>query len=253
MATTQTFTEFLNRAATEIGALTPGGSLSGNQLDLWRSSFNTIVKNMSADRLFLFYVPDSTYILATSKEDFEIGPGAADFDTDPGVYVRPVFVESARARVGNGRRWPLNVRTEQEWASNPLRGVTDPDGPLDMTYSASIKKGVFRFAAKPVAGQTVYISQWNPLKTFDITEMAAVMEDYYPDEYILALKLLLSIDRGPSYNRQPSQDLMANAGRAVQTIKELNNTRLGGSAGQSSTLQAPAIGIGNKMMPQQGQ
>lgn len=255
MASTQTsFRDFLNAAAAEILALTPGMSLSGTQLDIWRTSFNSLVRNASSDRLFLFYVPDVTYTLAVSKEAYEIGPGAADFDTDPGVFTRPVFVESARARVGNARRWPLNMRTEQQWASNPLRGMADPDGPVDFQYSASIKEGVFRFAPVPTAGQVVYISQWNPLKTFEIADLTAIMEDFYPDEYIMALRGALAIDRAPSYKKQVDAVLASNTKNAIDTIKATNNTRLGGSAGQSSTLQAPAVGIGQMVQqPQQGQ
>lgn len=247
MAQQTTVQQFLNDAATEIMAINPGGSVSGTQLTFWLRAFNLLAANGSTDRALLFYVPDVPYIPNAFQEAWGIGPGAF-FDTSAGAYTRPVFVESARALVGNSRRWPLNVRTEQEWASNPARGRTDNDGPLDVHYSASITTGVLRFAPLTVPGNTIWVSQWNPLRTFDVTELNAIMEDYYPPEYLTMLRGALALDRTPSYKReQVSQILVANALEAYNRIKALNNERLGGSAGQSATLQAPAIGIGRML------
>lgn len=248
-----TVTEFLNSAAAEIQAVVPGQSLSGNKLALWLDGFNTLVGNMSADRLFLFYVPDVEYTMASVKESYEIGPGATDFNTSGGGgYVRPVFVQSARALVGNGTRIPLNPNSENEWAANPKRNMTSLDGPSDFHYSAGVALGYFRFAPKPASGQKIYISQWNPLKTFSTSDLALSMETYYPLEYIIALRKNLAVNLANSYQRQAGQELIGTAQTALQTIRNLNNERIMGAMGQSGTLQTPALGIGQNVQPQSG-
>ncbi len=245
MATSTTFTAFLNQSAAEINVLQPGQSLPTSQLQFWAGAFNDMVRNMSADRLFLNYVPDVAYTCPGSAESYDIGVGASSFPTSGSTNIRPLFVESARAKVGTSRRWPLNVQTEQEFAANSRRGSSDPDGPIDFQYSASTVIGFFRFAPAPQSGQVIYISQWNPLKVFDpATEMALLMEDYYPLEYIRALKLNLAVSRAPSYKSAVSQELAGNAATALQTIRAENALRLNGSMGQSATSQAPAVVTG---------
>lgn len=244
-----TVTEFLNSAAAEIQAVTPGQSLSGTKLSLWLDGFNTLVGNMSADRLFLFYVPDVEYTTPSSKESYEIGPGAIDFPTSGG-YTRPVFVQSARALVGTGTRIPLNQNSENEWAANPKRNMTSPDGPSDFHYSAGVAIGFLRFAPKPNSAQKIYLSQWNPLKTFAIGDLALSIETYYPAEYIIALRKNLAVNLANSYQRQAGQELIGTAQTSLQTIRNLNNERLLGAMGQSGTLQTPAMGIGQGVQQQ---
>lgn len=241
MAVTVTVTKFLNDAAASIGAVEPGQSLSSNRLTYWLGVFNDMVRNMSADRLFLFFVPDVPYTL--TGESTTIGPGGT-LNTTGGANTRPVFVESARVLIATVFRKPLNILTEQEWSTDPHRGSTNAAGPIDFYYGSNITLGTFNLAPAPTA-HTVYISQWNPLKVFDpTTDMALLMGDYYPEEYIRALGLNLAVNQARAHGLQVSQDLIGNASTALQTIRNLNAARLGGSMGQSNTLQAPSVGAG---------
>ena len=246
MAIKTSVRDFLNSAAVAARFIAPGMSISGNHLQVWIDAFCDLARTWQADRLFGFFIPDVLYTMPSNSESFDIGPGAAAFPTDgnPPLYTRPLFIESARAVVGNARRWTLNVRTEQEFSSSPLRNMADPDGPLEIYYAASINKGSFNFAPRPQLNQKVYISQWNPFQQFDITQLALFMEDYYPEEYIRALKLSLAVEAVSKYSLQSPPELISNAQTAVGTIRDLNRTRLQGAQGQSATLAAPSIGAG---------
>lgn len=236
-----TVAKFLNTAASKAGVLQPGHSLSGNNLLLWLDAFNNRASNLSADRKLLHFVPDVQYA-CPALESSEIGPGAAQFDTAGGLYTRPILVESVRSVVGNARRWPLNMCTEQEWAANPRRSTTDPDGPIDFYFGAAIAKATFNFAPKPTGGQIVYVSQWNPLRRFLITEVNFDMEDYYPEEYITPLMIDLAIIRASDFGKSVSRELAASGASSMQTIIEKNQALMRGAAGQSATLQAPSMG-----------
>lgn len=253
MALTTTFQKFLNNAAARILQVSPGGGISGNQLAFWVDGFSEVVRSMSGDRSLLFFVPDVQYTLVNAKESFEIGPGAADFDTTGGAYTRPVFVESVRVKVGNARRFPLNMCTEQEFAVSPWRNATHPDGPTDFYYASGIPKATFNFAAQALAGQICWVSQWNPLREFDLTETNLLMEDYYPNEYIRMLQLGLGVHQCSAYGKTAPQELVADLQAASQIVRDLNNTRLMGSAGQTRTLNTPKVGVGVSVGQQPGQ
>lgn len=242
-----TVRDFLNSAAVAARMISPGMSISGNQLQVWLDGFADLARTWSVDRQFGFFIPDVPYTLPAAQESYDIGPTATNYNTTANpALVRPLFIESARAAVGVApyRRWPLNILTEQQFASVPGRGITDPNGPLNIYYAAGLQNGTFNFAPLGVNNQIIYVSQWNPFKTFAITDLALYMETFYPEEYIRALKLSLAVEVISKYSLQSPPELISNAQTAVGTVRDLNKGRLTGALGQSSTLAAPSIGAG---------
>lgn len=214
--------------------------------------FADVVRSWSEIRRRLFYIPEVPYTLTPGNGVYEIGPAAAQFDTAGGAYVRPIFIQSAYVIIGTARRWPLNILTRPQWDVLQERNLTDPDGPMDLFYDFNHPKATFNVSPKPGNGQTMYVSQWNPLHVFVDGDEAANVEDFYPDAYIPALKYAMAIEMCPALRLQVTQELLGLFQSAIMIVENKNNEKLSGAFGPSRTLDAPRKGDGMPMqMPAQ--
>jgi len=250
-------------ALSDLGVIQPGMTPSGMTLKVVRQQFGDMIRSWSSNRLRLFFVPEVQYAITANLGVFQIGPGAAQFDTSGGLYTRPVFVQSAQTIIGTGRRYPLNILTRPEWDALTSRGNTDPDGPTEFFYDFNHPIATFNFAPILPLGspnQTVFISQWNPLRIFADGEEALNVEDYYPDEYIVAMRRGLVIQLASGYRMQITQDMLGVFQAAISVVESKNLEKLTGSFGPSRTLQTPTKGdqsvlsaVQQQQQTQQGQ
>lgn len=247
-----TVLQFFADAIADVGGCDPGQIPGPSRIQFARRKFAEMVRSWSTSRLRLFYIPEAVYVLQNAQGIYTIGPGAADFDTTPGIYTKPVFIQAARVIVGNARRYPLNILTRPEWDINQSRSLLDPDGPLDFFYDFGTPIGTFNVAPKPggagwMAGQQMLISQWNPLHVFAEGDEAANVEDFYPDEYLKPLRLGLSIELAPTFGKQIGQEIAASYAQGVQFIENTNNEKLSGAYGNTRTLDGPLKGDGTSV------
>jgi len=260
-----TVLDFYGDALADVGAIQPNQTPSGSTLASTRRKFADMIRSWSVIRLRLFYVPEVPYQLVGGTGVYEIGPGGAQFDTTPvGVppvspYTRPNFIQSAQVIIGTARRWSLNILTRPQWEVNQARGQTDPDGPLDLFYDFGHPKSTFNVAPKPGANQIMLVGQWNPLRIFVEGEEALNVEDFYPEEYIAAMRYGLAIQLAPQYRFPISQDLLGLFQSAVAIVENKNREKLSGAFGVSRTLDGPTKGDASPMsvqpmqQPQQAQ
>lgn len=239
------FLEYIADALAKAGLGKPGQTPAANTAQHARRVHQEMVRSWSSNRLRLFNIPESLYALQGNKGSYTIGPDAtADFDTTAGLYSRPVFIQAARVIVGTARRLPLNILTRPEWDILQNRGQVDPDGPLDLFYDFNVKLGTINVAPMPAGAGPLYISQWNPLKSFNEDELGEDVEDFYPGEYIKPTMLGLAIELCQAYNRPVSQELVGLFQDAIAPIEKMNNEKLSGSYGFSRTLDGPVKGDG---------
>lgn len=245
-----TFRQFCTDALGDAHAINPTETPSGSKLDVTRRKFGNMAQNWSANRLRLFYVPEVAYTLIGGLGVYEIGPGAAQYDTDSGNFTKPVMVQSGVVIVGNARRWPLNLCTRPQWQNNQQRAQTDPDGPLDFFYDANEPIATFNVAPKPFGPTTMYLDQWNPLRGFDVSEIDDFIDDFYPPRYILAMRKALAVELAATYQLAADQVLISEMQTAIQAIENVNNETLSGSFGTSRTLAGPIKGDGSSVQAQ---
>lgn len=245
-----TVLQFFADSIADIGGCDPGQIPGPSRIQFARRKFAEMIRSWSTNRLRLFYIPEATYVLQNGQGSYLIGPGAADFNTTPGVYTKPVFIQAANVIVGNARRFPLNILTRPQWDLNQSRTLLDPDGPLDLFYDFGTPLGTINLAPKPggagwVAGQLLLMSQWNPLKVFEEGEEQLNVEDFYPDEYLKPLRQGLSIELCEVYRKQVTQSMAATYQQGIQFIENTNNEKLSGAYGIGRTLDGPLKGDGS--------
>jgi hypothetical protein len=250
-----TVLELYSDALAWVGAIQPGMTPSGTTTAVARRAHTDMMRSWSEIRLRQAFVPEVQYPLTPGLGVYEIGPGAAQFDTTPGVYVRPIFIQSAQVLVGTARRWDLNILTRPQWEVNQTKTLTDPDGPLDFFYDFNHPKATFNVGPKPGNAQTMFVSQWNPLHIFAEGDEALNVEDFYPDAYIVAMKYGLVLQLSPPYRFPITQDLLGLFQSSIAIIENKNREKLTGAFGSSRTLQTPTKGDDNPMgvVPMQAQ
>ncbi len=241
-----TFQQFINDMLADAGVINPGQTAGTVNFGNGVRAFNRVVSNWSSKRERLFYVPESPYTLSNGVYSYQVGPGASHFPTSGG-FTRPVFVQSGVIIVGNARRWPMNILTAPQWNACQNRGLSDADGPTDFYYGGASPIGIFNVAPAPTGSKSMLLDQWNPLKTFAVTDTVLLMEDYYPAEYIRGLQAAGALEISPGYRLQPN---VAAAFQEALTIIETKNLELlAGSFGPTRTLDVPSNG---ERSPQNG-
>lgn len=231
-------------ALAEIRGTQPGQVPSGPMQQFIQRKQAQMLRSWSANRLRLFFIPEAPYSLSASVGSYQIGPGAAQFDTNTGNFVKPVFVQAAYVIVGTARRIPLNILTRPEWNVCQTRSIPDPDGPLDLFYDFNSPIATINVAPIPGNSQQMYMSQWNPLKVFEIGEEALSPEDFYPAEYIRAITLGLAIELSSSYGFSVTPELAQKFQNAIGIVEQMNNSKLSGAFGFTRTLEGPTKGDG---------
>jgi hypothetical protein len=226
----------------EVGRLEPSQTPSGSTVAYIHRAFQDMVRAWSSIRLRQDFIPEETYLLQPGKGTYAIGPGAADFDTTGGSYIRPVFVQTAQIIVGTARRVPMNILSRPQWQLDPLRNLTDPDGPVDFFYDDNRPIATFNVAAKPGGTQVMILSQWNPLKLFAAGDEGLNVEDFYPQHYIPALRLGLAVQLCDSYKMQVTQSLLGRFQVAIAVVESMNQDAMTGALGFTRTLSGPTKG-----------
>lgn len=237
-----TVLQFLSDTLADAGIIQPGQSPSAPHLQFALRKWFEMLSDWSGTRERLFFIPEVTYQMSGGKGTYSIGPGAPDFDTIPGVYVRPLFVQAARVKVGTNRKWALNLLTRPQWDVNQAKTLQDPDGPLDFFHDTNAPIATFNVAPMPSGGQSLYVSQWNPLPRFDETQLALNVEDSYPEQYLKPMRLGLQIEVASSFGRQIKQEVPSLFAEAIARLERKNMQATTGSFGESRTLEVPVKG-----------
>ena len=245
-----------SNALAEIRRVNPLQTPGGSTLAYVHGAFEDMVRVWSPIRYRNFFIPEATYLMQPNQGVYQIGPGAADYNTTGGAYTRPVFVQTAQAVVGNARRVPMSILTRPNWQVDPLRNLSDPDGPVHFFYDENRPIATFNVAAKPTGTQFMILSQWNPLKLFFPGDEALLVEDFYPEHYIPALRLGLAVQLCDSYGMQVTQSLLGRFQAAIAAVESKNQDEMSAALSYTTTLSGPTKGEsgilpGNSAPPQQ--
>lgn len=249
--------EYLGDALADVGAIQPNQTPPGGVQQFALRKDTQMKQSWAQRRLRLFFVPEVTYALADDKGTYTIGSGATDFDTSTGVNTKPVFIQAAYLVLGAGTPRSLNICTRPQW--NLVTGKNDKaaDGPEDLFYDFNHPIATINVSRRPTGSPILHVSQWNPLKIFGVDELDLNVEDFYPPEYIKAMRLGLAIELAPSYRFPVSQDMKDLFISAINDLERMNNDKLSGAFGETRTLDGPNKGDGSPVaagqVQQQGQ
>jgi len=248
--------DLISDSLSDVGALTPGQTPSGQRVAHAMRTQTDMLQSWSASRLRLNFVPEVSYPLTAGVGSYQIGPGAGaapNFETGGAnpTYTRPVYVQAVWYIVGTARRWPLNILTRPQFGSLTTRTLQDPDGPTDYFYDYNVPIATINVAPIPQFNGFLKQAQWNPLTTFAPGDEQQLIENYFPTEYILPMRLGLTIALAPAYRFSVTPEVTAQYQDAIQKLEQINNDKLSGAFGSSRTLAGPTKGDGTPVVPGQ--
>jgi hypothetical protein len=252
--------QFYNDAFSDAGLQQPNQTTTGSNIDRVHRCFDDMVRAWSKVRERLFFIPSAIYPLTAGLGAYQIGPGAAQYNTSnvapAPLYTRPLLIQTAQVIVGNSRKFSLNILTRPQWDVLQTQTLTDPDGPTDLFYDFGHPISTIYLAPLPGGigwnpNQTLILSQWNPLKVFYPGDEQLNLQDYYPESYFLALRKGLSIQLRDAYHMPVDQQLLGIFQGALSAIENDNRSKVVGAFGPTRTLQSPTKGDDGIMQPGQ--
>jgi hypothetical protein len=102
--------DLITESAISLRVLRPGEGLNTEEYAQGLSILNELLDAWQAVRLLIYAIVRATYTLVGNQQTYQIGPGAADFNT-----TRPIRIEAATLLASGGRQFPLELINHRQW------------------------------------------------------------------------------------------------------------------------------------------
>lgn len=199
-----------------LRVIRPGQGASPSQLAVGLASLNELLDGWSTERLTIYQIPDLTFPLVSGQQVYEIGPGAADFDTP-----RPVRIERAVVitQVGSDQplRLPMSVLNLDRWADIPVRNISSTL-PRQAYYLRTWPLGAISIWPVPNAPAEIELYPWQALTQIEDPTAQFTL----PEGYQRALRYNLAVALAPEFGADPSALVIGGAMEAKANIKRNN-------------------------------
>lgn len=231
-----TFADLAADSLSDLGQLGIGQSASPEQLAQAMRYANRWLDKLSIQRLMLFTVGTTPYVLTPALQDYTIGPSAAGAGSF--VQARPTFIESAQIQLpGSAMTEPLNLLDRTKWGAIRDKGaICSALGlPQDIWVEYAYPNLAFHMWTIPSNACIVNLAAWVELQQFQ-----TIFDQLnLPPGYETAIQKNLSVELAPAYDMAPSPALLQSAADGLVQIQKINAQSLGGALGESQTLQNP--------------
>lgn len=204
-----------------IGVLRPGGTTSPENMEDALVSLNDMVDSWNTERLTVIAIRADIYPLVANQANYQIGPDAADFDTQ-----RPIKIERATLQNPSspGNDLPLALLTLDQYVSLGIKGTTSTI-PTGVYYDHASPIGNLSFYPVPNDAPTFTLYTWQAVSGFgDLTTGYS-----FPPGYALALRFNLAVqllDQNVMGMKMPArvnrESIEAKAREYKSFIKNLN-------------------------------
>ena len=232
-----TFLDLASDALTSIGQVGMGQSVSAEQAGQALRVCNRMMQKWSQKRLMLYTIATRPFVLSIGKQDYTVGPAAADF-----IGARPIFVEAAQASpLGTLVDTPVNILDKIKWGAIRDKGaVTSLAGvPSDVWPEYTFPNLTFHVWPIPSATPTLKLGTWELLQQF-----ATVFDTVsLPNGYEEAIVQNLAMELCPYYDMPVSSEMAQLAADALVTIQAINAQGLGGALGESRLLTSANLDL----------
>lgn len=229
----QTFMDLASDSLTEVGSLGVGEVIDPESAFLCMRTFNELIYEWSTDRTLIFTVGNAQYNLSANKQSYQIGPGAADFNTN-----RPVLIQSAAVIInGTTARRPVDLMSSQQWAALGEKGLT---GVFPDKLYCGFEVPIATLNVHPVPSSPIVLE----LYTFSVMQTIVNLTDLltFPPGYYNALKYILAVKICSSFGMPLQQMTVQQAVAGKAAIQQINLNLYRGALGTSSTFPLPTEG-----------
>ena len=208
--------DLIQSAGYEIGVYAPGEAISAADAIWALELLQRIIDKWNAQRAAIFSSAFTLYTVPANVGPTTIGP-TGTLNTGPAQFYRPVDIGSAsfvlNAGSSNPVDLPINIRTKDWWAANPLKGMLSSIV-TDLYYDPSGPNGSLNFFPIPNVNCSIRLESWNQLpQALKLNTELGMIQGYWE-----ALVTTLALRLCPSFERQPSPILVAAQQSAMNAI-----------------------------------
>lgn len=199
----------------EIGVIAAGETASDADAAIGLRALNDLVDQYAAERLQIYALVRTTWTIAASTQTYTIGPGG---DVD---IARPMYIDHVNFQNTSPSKpleYQLNRLTEDAWSRVPIKTLTSPF-PTSWYPSRAYPLDVLSFWPVPTSSSlegVIYAP--TAVAEFSALSMAVAL----PPGYRRMLIKNLAADLCPSFERQATPMLIAQAADAKSTVKRSN-------------------------------
>jgi len=210
-------TDIITSAATEVGVLGQGDTLSGGDQAWILEKLQRLIDRFNANRKNIFSENFTSFTITANHNPHTIGPGG-----DWVMNTPPVKIFSAALVLTNSSiDLPLWMMDAAEWAREPLKSLTS-SLPTKIYYERDFPLGQVNLWPQPTVTNNVRLGTWQNLTQAVSTSTALAMPPSYWDVIVLTL----ARDFAPSFGK----DAIVRAEALSGTLREAMRTLEGNNA-----------------------
>jgi hypothetical protein len=199
-------------AATEIGVLAQGATLSTNNQSWILSKLNDLIGLWNAESLFIYFTDSTQYPIITSAASYTIGLSAADI-----IGSRPKDIKSAWWIDSSGSRTQLGIM--DKYAFENMQDISSSAStPRNLYYKPTYPNGTIYLLPYPSTVGTIELFYDSELSSFSSVSTICPL----PAGYKKALTLSLAEDICGSYGIDATGELKRKAHLARMIIQGSN-------------------------------
>ena len=224
--------DLLNAAARTAGIIASGETLQSNELTDALLSANMLLDSWSTERLFIMDTPRTVLTLAANSTGvYQIGPGGADFPTQP----RPIRIERAGwVFQGNSPQpveVPLYIMNTDEWARVAIKQL--PTSTIPTAIYVDYGPSFVTISTYPsvTAGGAIALYSWQPLPQFANLADTLTLPPGFQEALRYNIAGRLAIDYGQTPNPLIVQLALALKDQLKQTNNDTYLMRADGTPG----------------------
>jgi len=222
---TSSFTgiDIIEQALLEIGAYSPGESVSNADASTCLAKLNRLLDSWNADGRYVYASQFVLYNIVPNLQPHTIGSGQPGPPAVPATWYanqRPIRLISAEIILNNVTppiRYPMNIRDGDWWANKRAYAVTGTL-PTDVYYEPDWPNGSVFIWPVPLVNYQMELQILTLLNQIGLTGALFSL----PPGYLDAIVLTLAVNLCPTFEKQLDPTLASLAMKAIQRIQGPN-------------------------------
>lgn len=230
--------DLITEAAIALRAIRPGQALNPDEYNEGLATLNHLLDAWAAMRLMVYAIVRATYNLAGSQQTYQIGPGAADFNT-----TRPIRIEAATLLASGGRQYPLELLNHRQWmeilqstatGAYPRKLYNDSAFPISKLYLWPVPSGT----------PQLILDTWQQLISLPALTTTVTL----PPAFLEAVRYNLALRLAPGLGAPVPPDVATLAQLSLKTVNDMVRT----TEGMPDVATVDAFGVPAPMPPPPG-
>jgi hypothetical protein len=225
-----TVLDVITDALRELGVIAQGETATNYDADHGLSAINRLIDQWAAERMQIYAQTRTTWAIVSGTQVYTVGTGGTV------NLVRPVFLDHIHylnTGLATTTEFQLQPLTDDAWSKVPIKDLSSPY-PTCWYYNPTFPLGTLTLWPNP-SSATLTGVMYAPTAVAEFTALTTAIS--LPPGYRRMLVKNLALEMAPSFSREVSGMLAAQAADSLSAVKRSNKRMMDMSVESAALIQ----------------